>query len=269
MDTRIAGSGIEHLIGSKHPTTIIGNCLDTDIHPILSQSLIDGDFSIVRNEAIHQVEAGAQVLLLKVNEIGLDEESVLPEAVKVISETVPVPLCISTQSASALSKAIKVCPGKPLFNYVIGEEENLSKFLPLLVKAGVAIIGRIQDQSSQQIDAEHRVELARDVLRKCISAGVARENIILNPTGDSMLDHSGGALVLLNTCATLKRIEDINLVIHPSDLARNSSDPDEVELAFTILAIQSGATCLFTEPAKMGRTVTTTDELLGKVSCHD
>lgn len=269
MDTRIAGSRVEHLIGHKHPTTIIGNSIDTDTHPLLSQSLLDGDFSIVKDEAIHQVKAGAHVLLLKINAVGLDEEIILPKVIKIVSETVPVPVCISTQNTCALDEALKVCPGKPIFYSVSSEEESLSRFLPLLVRAGVALIGKIHNQLSQQSENGYIVEHARHLLRRCISAGVARENIILDSSGISFFDDPADALALVNAYTALRRIEDINLVLHPSDLVKRLSSPDEFEQAFTILAIQSGATCLFAEPVKIIRTVLTTDRLLGKLAYHD
>ena len=269
MDTKLTSLDFEHSIGPARLTTIIGNRINTDAHPLLAQTLLDGDFSVLRNEAINQLNAGAHVLLLKLNSAGLEEEQLLPQAVKIISEIAQIPVCFSTKNLSALGEALKLYRGKPLFCGLDTDEESLNKFLPQIAKSGVAIIGRPQYESLTKTDLEERIDLARHVLRKCISAGVLRENVLLDLTGISFSDHPDEARLLIESCLRIKRIEDINIVLHIHKLVANLPCPDEYEKSFTALAIMSGVTCLFVEPEKMKGTVERVDRLLRKGASFD
>ena len=264
MDTKLSSLDFEHLIGPARPTTIIGNRINTDVHQLLAQTLLDEDFSVLRDEAMNQMDAGAHVLLLKLNSASLEEERLLPQAVKIISEIAPIPVCFSTNNMSALREALKVYRGKPLFYSLDTDEESLDIFLPQIVKSGVAIICRPQYEDLPKTDLEERIDLTRHVLRKCVSAGVLRENVLLDLTGFSFSDQLDEARLLIETCSRIKRIEDINIVLHPQELVANLPNPDEYEKTFTALSIMSGATGLFVEPEKMKDTVERVDRLLRK-----
>ena len=60
----------------------------------LAEALRAGDLSVVREEALAQVAAGADILDVNVGATGVDEMDMLPRAVEAMAGVVDVPLCI-------------------------------------------------------------------------------------------------------------------------------------------------------------------------------
>ena len=60
--------------------------------------MVAGDLEVVRQEALAQVEAGADILDVNVGAAGVDEVDLLPKAVRLVLETVDVPIASAVSS---------------------------------------------------------------------------------------------------------------------------------------------------------------------------
>jgi len=98
----------------------------------LTEALQNGDLELVRKEALDQVQAGAKVLDINVGILDVDEVALLPKVVRIVIDTVDVPLCLDSTNPMALEAALKVYKGKPLINSVTGQEHSLQRILPLI-----------------------------------------------------------------------------------------------------------------------------------------
>ena len=145
MITRLSSATKEVLIGNGQPTVLIGEGINPTGKKEMSQALKAGNLEIIRKEALAQVQAGADVLDVNVSAFGVDEVTLLPQAVQAVMDTVDVPLCLDSANPKALEAALKVYKGKPLINSVTGEEHSLAKILPLVREYGTAVIGLTQD----------------------------------------------------------------------------------------------------------------------------
>jgi hypothetical protein len=110
----------------------------------------------VRELAAGQVAAGADVLDVNVGVPGLDDVALMPQVVKIVAETVDVPICLDSPNPAALAAALAVVPGKPLVNSVNGEEASLKAMLPLVKDRGAAVIGLTMDETGIPHDPEGR-----------------------------------------------------------------------------------------------------------------
>ena len=142
MRTLLKGPAREVVISDENPLAIIDECINPSGRRRLAESLAQGDMSLVRQEALAQVEGGAQVIDVKVSAVDVDEETILPLAVQTVAEAVDVPICIDTANHQALAAALVVCPGKPLVNSVTGEEASLEMVLPSVKERGCAWMRR-------------------------------------------------------------------------------------------------------------------------------
>ncbi len=94
VETRVASATQEVLIGNNGLTVLIGERINPSGKKKLAAALKAGDMDIVRNEALSQVEAGADILDVNVVTSGVDEISLLPRVVETITGNVQVPLSI-------------------------------------------------------------------------------------------------------------------------------------------------------------------------------
>jgi len=121
VETVLRGTGKRVTVSRDRPTVIIGERINPTGKKKLSAALLAGDLEIVHREALAQIEAGADILDVNVGAAGVDEVDVLPKAVRLVLETVDVPVCIDTTDSEALAAALTVHKelvpeGKPLVN---------------------------------------------------------------------------------------------------------------------------------------------------------
>jgi 5-methyltetrahydrofolate--homocysteine methyltransferase len=159
METRVTSTTQEVIIGSDRPTVLIGERINPSGNKRLAEALKTGNWDFVRNMALAQVQAGADILDMNVSTFGVDEVALLPEAVQVLTNTVDVPLCIDSDNPAALEAALRVYKGKPLINSVSGEAHSLETILPLVKEYKAAVIGLAQDDEGPPKDSQRRVSL--------------------------------------------------------------------------------------------------------------
>jgi 5-methyltetrahydrofolate--homocysteine methyltransferase len=264
MDTVLKGSEAEVIIGPDRPTVIIGERINPSGRKRLEQALQHEDLSLVREEAIAQVEAGADVIDVNVGAPGVDEKKLLPMAVQEVAAAVPVPICIDTSDPEALAAALEVCPGKPLVNSVNGEERSLREILPLARERGAAVIGLAIGEQGVPTELEERVELARLVLRECLAARIPREDIILDPLALAVASDGNAGLTVLRTIARLAQIEQINMTLGGSNISFGMPDRAAMNQVFVAMAINAGVTCPIMDPIEGRRAVLIADLILGR-----
>ena len=264
METRLKGSEAEVVIGPDQPTVIIGERINPSGRAALAEALRRQDMSLVRDEAMAQYEAGADVIDVNVAAEGVDERTVLPLAVQVVGEAVPAPICIDTTDPEALAAALEVCPGKPLVNSVNGEERSLRSILPLAKERGAAVIGLAMGEEGVPTDLAARIDMARQVLRESISAGIPREDVILDPLALAVAADTSAPMTTFEAIRSLARIEDVNLTLGSSNISFGLPDRDAVNDIFVALAIFAGVTCPIMDPSKGRRAVLIADLLMGR-----
>ncbi len=96
MHTILRSDTVEVKIRTDGPFIVIGEKINPTGRKKLAEALQACNFDYVRDLAKKQVEAGADVLDLNVGVPGLDEVDLLPLIVKVVADTVKLPICIDS-----------------------------------------------------------------------------------------------------------------------------------------------------------------------------
>ncbi|MCL2799467.1 MAG: homocysteine S-methyltransferase family protein [Endomicrobia bacterium] len=176
LSTRVKAIDINELA----KPVIIGERINPTNRKKLQEELLKGNFSLVKDEARLQTEAGTNLLDVNMGVPGADETKLLSEAVNQIQEIVSVPLCIDSSSPKALEEAVKNCAGKPLINSVNGEEAKLLSILPLAKRYGAVVIALTTDDNGIPKTAEGRLNIAKKILEYADKYGVPRKNIVFD-----------------------------------------------------------------------------------------
>jgi len=96
------------IINSERPTVLVRERINPTGKKRLTAALQSGDLSLVEQEAMAQVESGADVLDVNIGAAGVDDVDLLPKAVRLVVETVDVPVAIDTSNLQALPEALDV-----------------------------------------------------------------------------------------------------------------------------------------------------------------
>ncbi len=269
METILKGLGQQVVIGRDRPTVIIGERINPTGKRRLAAALTAGDLSVVREEALKQVDAGAHVLDVNVGAAGVDEVDILPKAVKLVLETVDVPVCIDTPNGEALAAALAVHKeinptGRPLVNSVNGEEESLERVLPLVAKYGAAVIGLCMDDEGIPETAERRLAVARKIIQRAEAQGIPRENVVIDCLALTMGSDSKAGLTTLAAIRLVREELDANMTLGASNISFGLPDRKIINSAFFALVIYAGATCLIMDAGHLRPTVLAADLALGR-----
>lgn len=266
MDTKVSSATREIVIGYEHPIVLIGERINPTGKAKMAASLKSGNMDIIREEAIAQVKAGADILDVNVSVTGIDEVALLPQAVEIVMAAVDVPICIDSSNPDALIAALKVYRGKALVNSVSGDEHSMTRILPVVKQYGAAVIGMVQDEGGIPSDAEKRIQIAEKIVAGAEALGIPREDVII----DSLVMAVGAVPTAgITALETIKGIKDklgVNQTIGASNISFGMPDRELINSAFLVAAITAGLTCPIVDAAKVRPIVLAIDLVLNRDS---
>ena len=264
MQTILVGGKSEVKIDTEGPFVIIGEKINPTGHKKLATALREEDYDYVRELARKQVEAGADVLDINVGDPELDEVSLLPWVIEIVTSEVDVPICLDSANHEALAAGLAAAPGKPLVNSVNGEQASLEAVLPLIKDFGAAVIGLTMDDDGISNDVDVRVGIAGKILERAAKIGIPTEDVVIDPLVLTIGADSNAGVVTLQTIEMIRREFGVNINLGASNVSFGLPDRHTINQAFLALAAVAGATCAITDPLKLTSTIRAIDLLLGR-----
>jgi 5-methyltetrahydrofolate--homocysteine methyltransferase len=265
METKLTYKDNQILIGTKHPFVIIGERINPTRRKKLAAGMMESDFSIVQEDAIHQVAAGAQVLDVNAGVPGADEPLLLQNTVKAVMEVVDVPLCIDTANPDALAAALSIYPGKALINSTTAEKHMMERVLPLAKDHGAAVIGVITDEDGIPPTPEARLGVASKLLEEATKHGLSPHDIIIDPLALTVGADYTAARVTLDSLQLIRDELGVNLSLGASNVSFGLPDRKIINTTYLALAIARGMTTAITDPTvpEIQTTLLACDLLMG------
>ena len=167
METRVKSpQGKEVVIGDAYPTVLIGERINPFGKGPIKDGMVSGNMEPIKAEAIKQVEAGADILIISVAAFGIDETIILPKATEAVMAAVDVPLCIESRNPKALDKALSLGCGRPIVSSVTGEKAMLDQLLPIAKKYDTALVILANDESGIPNNSAKRVEIITHIVKR-------------------------------------------------------------------------------------------------------
>jgi 5-methyltetrahydrofolate--homocysteine methyltransferase len=269
METVLKGTRKKVVIGDGRPTVLLGERINPTGKKKLAAALVAGDLEVVRQEALAQVEVGADILDVNVGAAGVNEADLLPRAVKLVLETVGNPVAIDTADGEALRAALamhrEVNPdGRPLVNSVNGEKASLARVLPLVAEYGTAVIGLTMDDDGIPKTAEKRLAVAEKIVDRAAQLGIPREDILIDCLALTVGADSRAGLVTLEAIRLVREKLGVNLALGASNVSFGLPERETINGAFLAMAIDRGLNCPIVDAAKVRHYVLAADLALGR-----
>jgi len=253
-------------IGRDLPTAIIGERINPTGRKVMQAALLEGDFDMVRQDAIAQVAAGAAVLDVNAGIPGIDEADLLMRLVQEIGGVVDVPLCIDTADPEALKAALASYDGKALVNSVSGEEKSMRTILPLVGEHGAAVIALCMDDAGIPDTPEKRMVVAAKIIKFAAQYGIEKEDVVVDPLVLSMGADSNAGRMALETTRLISEELGVNMTMGASNISFGLPDRKGINAAFIAMAIHAGVTCPITNPliAEITASILAADLAMGR-----
>ena len=230
------------------PTIVIGERINPTGRKAVLAALQEGDFDIVRQDALHQAAAGAAILDVNAGVPGADEPVLLQQVMRTVMETVETPLCIDTADPEALAAALSIYEGKALVNSVNGEERSLEAVLPVVKEYGAAVIGLCMDDNGIPETDEDRLKVAAKIIERAGVLGIGPEDVVIDPLALTMGADSNAGRVALETIERVVQEFGVNITMGASNISFGMPDRKYINSTFIAMAIHAGMTCPITNP---------------------
>jgi 5-methyltetrahydrofolate--homocysteine methyltransferase len=148
--------------------------------------VLDGDYDAAVAVARDQVENGAQIIDVNMDEALLDSEAAMTTFLKRIAaepDIARVPVMIDSSKWSVIEAGLKCVSGKPVVNS-ISLKEGEGPFLELAGKCrayGAAVVVMAFDETGQADTAERKVSICERAYNMLVAAGTDPHDIIFDP----------------------------------------------------------------------------------------
>jgi 5-methyltetrahydrofolate--homocysteine methyltransferase len=181
-------SGLEALTIEKGSSfMMVGERTNVTGSPRFSKLIIAGDYETALSVARQQVESGANILDVNVDEGMLDSEAVMETFLNLLAadpEISRVPIMIDSSKWSVLEKGVKCLQGKCVLNSISLKdgEETFLKRARLAQRYGAAVIVMAFDEEGQAATKEDKVRICTRAYRLLVDKiGFDPEDIIFDP----------------------------------------------------------------------------------------
>ncbi len=206
----------------------------------LRAELVEGKFHLVRQEAIEQVKAGADILDINVGAPGIDEADTLRKAVQIVQKAVDVPLSIDSTNPLAIEAALEEIEGKALINSVTAEDAKLDRILPLAKRFGAAVLGLTLDEHGIPETAEQRLELARKIVNRALEIGLRLEDVFIDPLTLTVSAEPKRSAETMKALRLIKSELGVTTVMGVSNVSYGLPNRSLINRTFLAMALQNG-----------------------------
>lgn len=219
---------------------VIGERINPTGKKMFQQALRDQDMDYILNQALAQVDAGADVLDVNVGLPGVDEKTMMCKVIKALQAVVDVPLQIDSNDPEVLAAALRIYNGKPIVNSVNGEEKSRRNILPLVKQYGAAVVGLTLDENGIASKAEDRFAVAEKIVESAVAIGIDKKNLLIDClTLTASAEQAAVKETLEAVCMVRDRL-GLPGVLGVSNISFGLPYRELVNTTFLTLALQNG-----------------------------
>ncbi len=227
---------------------VIGERINPTGKKRFQQALLENDLDYIESVAVAQEDAGADILDVNVGYPGVDEVEMLPRVVKRLQGAVSLPLQLDSSNPAAIEAALRVYNGKASVNSVNGDEESLSRILPLIQKYGASVVGLTLDKRGVPQTAEERFAIAKRILDAALAHGITREDVWIDCLTLTVSAQQEQARETLRALRMVREELGLQTVLGVSNISFGLPNRPLVTQTFLIEALHAGLTLPIINP---------------------
>lgn len=227
---------------------IIGERINPTGKKLFKQALKDHNLDYIMNQALEQIDGGAEILDVNVGLPEIDERSMMVDAIRAIQSVCDVPLQIDSTIPEVLEAGLRIYCGKPIVNSVNGEENSLNNVLPLVKKYGACVVGLALDENGIPKTAPERVAIAKKILDRALDIGIPKENVFIDCLTLTASAEQDGVMETLNALHAVHYELGLNTVLGVSNISFGLPYRELVNQNFLAMALTYGLTLPIINP---------------------
>ncbi|MDH3574868.1 MAG: methyltetrahydrofolate cobalamin methyltransferase [Desulfobacteraceae bacterium] len=245
---------------------IVGENINTSRKRI-AEAVEKQDAQFIVQAAKNQADAGADFIDVNAGTFVNRETEYLCWLVKTVQDAVDLPLCLDSPNPEALSEAVKHHRGEPMINSISLEEDRFQGLLPVITSQPCKVVALCMAQTSMPTTTDERVAVAAELIEKLTNAGVALEDIYVDPLVQPVsVDVNMGNAVLEAIQRIMETFPGVHTICGLSNISYGLPLRKLVNRNFLALATARGLSAAILDPTdkRLIATLLSTRMILGK-----
>ena len=196
----------------------------------------------VQEQALRQVEAGANALDINVGPATTDKEGAMVWLVETVREVTDITLSVDTAKYEAMKAGLEAAGGSLILNSTKGDDKSMDLYLPLAKEHDASVIILNIDERGVPSDVEGRVEIAIKGLAKAMEYEMDIDKVIIDPIVlpvNVAQPQAGTAMQALNEIRKLSEPSP-HLVVGLSNISQRCSNNELINRIFIAMCIANG-----------------------------
>ncbi len=219
---------------------IIGERINPTGKKLFKEALRNNDVNYILNQALEQINAGADILDVNVGLPEIDEKEMMVRVVKAIQGITDAPLQIDSTKPDVIEAALRVYNGKAIVNSVNGEDETLDAILPVVKKYGAAVVGLTLDKGGIPFAAEERFRVAEKIVKRAAEYGIPSKDVYIDCLTLTASTEQAAAMETLKAVSMVKEKLGVKTVLGVSNISFGLPNRELVNSTFLSMALHSG-----------------------------
>ncbi len=227
---------------------IIGERLNPTGKKAMKEALLNNDSDYIVNQAIEQINAGADILDINCGLPQIDEKKTMTQIVKLLQSVTDTPLQIDSTNREVIEDALRYYNGKAIVNSVNGDDEVLDSILPIVKKYGAAVIGLTLDKDGIPKTKEQRIRIAEKIIKRAKDHHIPSRDIFIDPLTLTVSAEQDQAKITLETIRYINDVMGYNTVLGISNISFGLPNRDLINSSFLLCALNEGLTLPIINP---------------------
>jgi len=223
----------------------IGYCYED---PAVLAELQAGRLEPLIEVAREGLAAGVQVVNVQLMERSLEEEELLPRAVRALSEETGCAIAVDTRQPAVLERTLAGYPYKAMCNVVTGEWGVLETMLPIVARYGGAVGTALVYEKGVPLTVEERLLVARRIVEAAEAHGIPRHDVMIDCTCLPAAVMPDSMRVTLQTIAAVKAELSVPTLLGISNAGFLMPEPTQIDLAYLLAAVAWGLDVALVNP---------------------
>ena len=227
---------------------IIGEKINGSI-PKTAAAIVEKNEKYIRTLARKQAAARVDFLDVCASVSPDKELETLKWLIELVQAETDVPICIDSPNAGVFKDAVGFCKKPGIINSVSMEGDKIDRIFPVIAETGWNVVALLCDNSGIPKDAEQRINVFREILKKAESYKIDPSRIFVDPVVEMLCTSEEGIDKVLQTIRTVKEIcPAVHITSGASNISFNLPVRKFINRGFIILCMGAGMDSAIVDP---------------------
>ncbi|MDK2895591.1 MAG: 5-methyltetrahydrofolate--homocysteine methyltransferase [Moorella sp. (in: firmicutes)] len=228
---------------------IVGELINTSRKPI-KEAIEREDAAYIRDIAVQQAQAGADYIDINCGTMVHNEPEIMAWLVNTVKEAVDVPLCIDSPDPQVLATGLKLATkGRPMLNSITAEPDRFEAVLPIIKSFKAKVVALCMDNDGIPSTAEKRIEIVKKLVEDLSAAGVARDNIYIDPLVKPLSTNDQAGLEVIEAVGFIRQAyPDVHIICGLSNVSFGLPNRRVLNQVFMVQLMTAGMDSYILDP---------------------